>query len=171
MKLDSRIIEGRKPLTCFDCEEAKQFIGEQGYFANSIDEFCNLNDVIDGKLFDVDDSLNIPFNCIDECSDNYYYSFFLPKKWVQNEPEWRPYLIDEWLQEHDFGDMIEFRHKSLKREFTAMFVGQVRETDGAIRIILGANAYDFDELFEHYELVDKTNDGKFVWKPFGVELK
>ena len=62
MKLDSRIIEGRKPLTCFDTDEAKQFIGQEGYFANSIDEFCDLNDVIDGKLFDVDDSTNISFD-------------------------------------------------------------------------------------------------------------
>ena len=61
MKLDSRIIEGKKPLTCFDSEGAKQFIDKDGYFANSIDEFCNLNNVIYGKLFDVDDSTNIPF--------------------------------------------------------------------------------------------------------------
>ena len=171
MELDSRIIEGKRPLSCFDTEEAKQFDGKEGYFANSIDEFCDLNEVIDGKLFDVDDSTNIPFNCSDTVGDDYYYSFFLPKEWVKNEPEWRPYLIDEWLQEHNFGDMIEFRHKSIKRELTAMFTGQIREIDGTMRIILGANAYDFDELFEHYELIDKTNDGKFVWRPFGVEVK
>ena len=32
MKLDKRIIEGKKPLSCIDTDEAKQFIGKQGYF-------------------------------------------------------------------------------------------------------------------------------------------
>ena len=171
MKLDPRIIEGKRPLSCLDTEEAKQFIGKEGYFANSIDEFCNLNDVIDGKLFDVDDSTNMPFDCIDAVSDNYYYSFFLPKEWVKHEPEWRPYLIDEWLQEHNFGDMIEFRHKGSKREFTVMFTGYVQGGNDAIRVVLGDWAENFDNLFEYYELIDKTNDGKFVWKPFGIEVK
>lgn len=172
MKLDPRIIEGKRPLSCFDTEETKQFIGKQGYFANSIDEFCNLNDVIDGKLFDVDDSTNIPFDCIDAVSDNYYYSFFLPKEWVKNEPEWRPYLIDEWLQEHNFGDMIEFRTKTNHVEITAMFIGMDSgPQNGETRIMLGGGAYSFDFLFEHYELIDKTHDGKFVWKPFGIEVK
>ena len=31
MKLDPRIIEGMKPLTCFDAEFAKQFIGKEGF--------------------------------------------------------------------------------------------------------------------------------------------
>ena len=36
MKLDSRIIEGKRPLTCFDTEEAKQFLGKWGYFNNNL---------------------------------------------------------------------------------------------------------------------------------------
>ena len=31
MKLDPRIIKGKKPLTCFDSEYAKQFIGKKGF--------------------------------------------------------------------------------------------------------------------------------------------
>ena len=29
MKLDSRIIEGKRPLSCIDTDEAKQFIGKK----------------------------------------------------------------------------------------------------------------------------------------------
>ena len=36
MKLDSRILEGKKPLDCFDVEEAKQFIGKKGYLPSKI---------------------------------------------------------------------------------------------------------------------------------------
>ena len=44
MKLDSRIIDGKKPLTCFDSDEAKQFIGQEGYFSNDKTDFQDLND-------------------------------------------------------------------------------------------------------------------------------
>ena len=42
MKLDSRIYEGKKPLTPLDDEKAKQFIGEKGYFANALQPFTDL---------------------------------------------------------------------------------------------------------------------------------
>lgn len=102
MKLDPRIIEGKRPLTAFDTEEAKQFIDKEGYFANSIDEFCNLKDVVDGKLFDVDDSTNTPFDCTDELSDNYYYSFFLPKEWIKvNELKCRISSVEQCMADLD----------------------------------------------------------------------
>lgn len=170
MKLDPRIIEGKKPLSCLDTEKAKQFIGKEGYFADRMQVFTKVRRYKKWMLTAIDEKEQYGY-CFQAASGN-YWDYFLPAEWVKEpEPEWRPYLIDEWLQEHNFGDMIEFRHKSLNREFTAMFTGQVRETDGTMRIILGANAYDFDELFEYYELIDKTNDGKFAWKPFGIEVK
>ena len=168
MKLDSRIIEGKRPLSCIDTDEAKQFIGKEGYFAGSLLVYKNIDYFDKWTLTEIKDDAS---QCFKDSRLGEWWDFFLPAEWVKNEPEWRPYLIDEWLQEHNFGDMIEFRHKSIKRELTVMFTGQVREIDGTMRIILGANAYDFDELFEYYELMDKTNDGKFVWRPFGIEVK
>lgn len=167
MKLDSRIIEGKRPLTCFDAEEAKQFIGKKGFVTDELKQFHDLNKVQETVLKNVWPNETYCF-----IASVTGYKYFLPSEWLQKkEPEWRSYLIDEWLQEHNFGDMIEFRHKSIKRELTVMFTGQIREIDGTMRIILGANAYDFDELFEYYELIDKTNDGNFAWKPFGIEVK
>ena len=167
MKLDPRIIEGKRPLTCFDSEFAKQFIGKQGFVAGELTQFCDLNETDETTLKNVYQNETGCF-----VTSMTRYKYFLPAEWViKNEPEWRPYIIDEWLQEHNFGDMIEFRHKSSKREFTVMFTGFVRETDGTMRIILGDWAENFDNLFEYYELIDKTNDGKFVWRPFGIEVK
>lgn len=175
IQFDSRILAGKKPMTVFDTEEAEQFMNKEGYFSNAPTDFEDLSRCMKNTLVDVNhaasnvDGLNFHF-----CAGSKLlrFKFFLPAEWTvsrepEPEPEWRPYLIDEWLQEHNFGDMIEFRHKSIKRELTAMFTGQIREIDGTMRIILGANAYDFDELFEYYELIDKTNDGIFVWRPFG----
>lgn len=39
MKLDPRIIEGKKPLTALDTDVAKQFIGKECYFADNIEDF------------------------------------------------------------------------------------------------------------------------------------
>jgi hypothetical protein len=50
MKLDPRIIENKKPLTCFDAEEAKQFIGKEGYFNNNLSRFCYLNNCVNACL-------------------------------------------------------------------------------------------------------------------------
>lgn len=161
-------------MTCFDTEEAKQFLGKRGYFNNNLSRFCYLKNCTDACLKNIFVQNETCFTTIRDDYPDTDYKYFLPAEWVkeiEHKPEWRPYLIDEWLQEHNFGDMIEFRHKSIKRELTVMFTGQIREIDGTMRIILGAHAYDFDELFEYYELIDKTNDGKFAWKPFGVEVK
>lgn len=42
MKLDPRIIEGKEPLTALDTEEAKQFIGKEGYFADCLAILTNI---------------------------------------------------------------------------------------------------------------------------------
>lgn len=168
MKLDPKIIEGKRPLTCFDTEEAKQFIGKEGYFANCLRVFKTIEYFEKWTLTAIDEKEERCFK--EDATGGDYWNCFLPAEWVK-ETEWRPYLIDEWLQEHNFGDMIEFRSKEDKREFTVMFTGYVRETDGTMRIILGDWAENFENLFEYYELIDKTNDGKFIWRPFGIEVK
>lgn len=169
MKLDKRIIEGKKPLAAFDIEEAKQFIGKEGYFADCLVVFTNIRRNKKSMLTAIDEKAQ---SCFKDDAGGVKWDYFLPAEWVKDpEPEWKPYLIDEWLQEHNFGDVIEFRNKEDKREFTVMFTGFVRETDGTMRIILGDWAENFDNLFEYYELIDKTNDGKFAWRPFGIEVK
>lgn len=50
MKLDPRIIEGRKPLTCFDAEEAEKFVGQKGYVSDDISTFTDLDFCESGKL-------------------------------------------------------------------------------------------------------------------------
>lgn len=174
MKLDPRINNGKKPLTCFDTEEAKQFRGEQGYFSDSVTDFTNLDNISKAILCMVNDNdWNYPFIAPSPVGRARY---FLPEKWTFNlSAGWRPYLIDEWLQEHNFGDVIEFRRKDKQMEFTMMFAGYSQSDCvgdyGTMRIVLGDIAYEFDYLFENYELLDKTSDGKFVWRPFGIEVK
>lgn len=43
MKLDRRIIEGKRPLDCFDVDTARQFIGKKGYFGLHTSQFMDLD--------------------------------------------------------------------------------------------------------------------------------
>ena len=50
MELDKIIKEGKRPLTCFDIEIAKQFIGKKGYFSHYIDNYADLKNTAFGTL-------------------------------------------------------------------------------------------------------------------------
>ena len=43
MKLDKRIFPAKRPLTCFDAEYAKQFIGKKGFVTDELNQFRDLN--------------------------------------------------------------------------------------------------------------------------------
>lgn len=65
MKLDSRIIDGMKPLGVFDTEEAKRFIGKECYFANAESVFSNIDDnpfVAKGILTSIDENSEYAFH-------------------------------------------------------------------------------------------------------------
>ena len=85
MKLDPRIIEGRKPLTCFDAEEAENFVGQKGYASDDISTFTDLDFCEPGKLeYVVKENGNgicYPYSVVTD-SDRKEYAFFLPEAWV-----------------------------------------------------------------------------------------
>ena len=43
MELDKRIKSLSDILTCFDIEDAKQYIGQEGYFSDTLCGFCDLS--------------------------------------------------------------------------------------------------------------------------------
>lgn len=90
MKLDPRIIEGKKPLDCFDIQKAKKFLGAKGYFSPCIDCFSDLKLTHYGTLLDIDDKSSIPYGL----DDDSYYAFFLPAVWVKNTEEQQQFAED-----------------------------------------------------------------------------
>ena len=42
MRLDARIIKGKRPLSCIDVGKAKKFEGTKGYFSDSMGNFGDL---------------------------------------------------------------------------------------------------------------------------------
>ncbi len=76
MKLDSRIEKLSDILTCVDIEEAKQFINQNGYFADHIELFENLADRRYGTLVKVIDDRDEPFYAQ---TGLVHWTYFLPE--------------------------------------------------------------------------------------------
>lgn len=172
MKLDSRILKGKKPLTCFDIEIAKQFIGKKGYFSHYVDNYADLKNTALGTLGGTGDTFHESFCCTEEPFDNYYYEFFLPCEWVNPEEpkkKYRPYTLAEWIGQHTIGDVIRYRCKSQKTELRHLYVGygygigtDIKHTTSGT-LTLGVASYTLDYLLEDYEI--EVNG---EWLPFGV---
>ena len=178
MKLDSRILEGKKPLTCFDVEQAKEFLGKECYFSNckvhykklsSFEKFVNLTDYCIGTLTAIMDLGDRVFDVDQQCKE---FRYCLPCEWVEEkkEPKYRPYTLAEWIDQHEIGEVIHCRNEH-KQEFHVMYTGYVidngeediqdNRTTG--RIMLINMGYLLQELFERYEICING-----IWQPFGV---
>lgn len=178
MKLDSRIIEGKKPLTCFDIEEAKHFIGRKGYFSDNVTYFANLNDDIATLGMVNDSDWNYPFMATGQFSGRARY--FLPKELVQEkepEPVWKPYDLDTLREDKILlGKTVTFRRKTednSARIITAIYNGRSENSDDLddSEILLGGEWFGFQRLFEDYEIFDSVyGDSKICkWRPFGYQ--
>ena len=162
MELDKRIIEGKKPLDCFDIDIAKQFIGKKGFFGAHESQFMNLDTcpkcVVD-ELKEVDNYAACPFTT----SGNHAYRLFLPAEWVKEpEKKYRPYSLTEWINQHEIGDVIHYRSKSEGIEAHIMYMGTYHHKNKGT-IVLGVASYTLDCLFEEFEI--EVNG---EWQPFGV---
>ena len=159
MKLDKRIIKGKRPLTCFDIEEAEKYIGKMCYISDNYDFFCDM-DLTQQKILNGVEDCEVPFHFD---SDN-QAEFCLPCEWVTEEKKYRPYTIEEFCNEGF--EIVVFRNKndeSIERH--VRYNGYIKYDNEVYLIVFGNKTYPLNELFDDYEYLD--DDG--VWKPFGVE--
>lgn len=159
MKLDKRIIKGKRPLTCFDIEEAEKYIGKMCYISDNYDFFCDM-DLTQQKILKGVEDCEVPFHFD---SDN-QAEFCLPCEWVTEEKKYRPYTIEEFCNEGF--EIVVFRNKndeSIERH--VRYNGYIKYDNEVYLIVFGNKTYPLNELFDDYEYLD--DDG--VWKPFGVE--
>ena len=178
MKLDPRIIEGKRPLSCLDTDEAQPFIGKKGYFAQNLKQFADLNYVLLGELLSV-------------TTDEFFcrgldigYNFFMPAEWVREkepEPEWKPYDLDSWRNDNfRIGSAITFRIKPKNEQDsknlpvkTMVYLGREERSNDLDNIIIyiGTIGYSFQYLFENCEIFDDKYEklGCPKWRPFGYQ--
>lgn len=176
MDLDKRILDGKRPLTCFDIEEAKKYVGRECYFTSKFENFENLSKVPHAILHNIDDS-STPFWCYGDDAILCYDRFILPCDWVKEEKPkktYRPFSIEDWKFKHSIGDTIIYRYKGTyhgdPRESEVMYLGYVKPLDritdeaGKGELVLGNDSLGLQNLFDNYEI---WVDGS--WKPFGIE--
>lgn len=162
MKLDPRIKSLTDILTCFDIEEAKQFIGQKGYFS----DFLSLYDCLDDRTYDVltkvDDNSK-PFKA------DLYWRYFIPESRLLEvkKKKYRPYTMQEFKSTFTIGQPIKHREKGMEGyEIYVTLLGYRYKGKASPRIYIGNFTYSLDGLFVSYEWQDPdTGD----WKPFGVE--
>lgn len=92
VNLDSRIYEGKKPLTAFDAEEARQFIGTEGYFATASVPFGDLNYTVRGVLAEIVSDMGAGIFRISD--GDAVYRYFLPEAWVESTEEEQEFAWD-----------------------------------------------------------------------------
>lgn len=166
MKLDSRILKGKKPLDCFDVEEAKQFIGKKGYFCDHRSGFANISNLSEDVLRDITPDDNYCEVYKTNCTS---WEYFLPEEWIKEpeekpEKKYRPYTMKEFLREYSIGESI-FKIRD-KRDpehiYQFLYIGHSNSL-----VYLGGWALSLQDLFNYYESGDGIGDEE-TWQPFGV---
>lgn len=167
MKLDSRILDGKKPLTCFDVENAKQFIGKKGYFTQGIDDYADLKNTVFGTLGSVEDTDRLSFVCTEETFDNYYYEFFIPAEWVKEpKKKYRALTNTEFVDLFDSGKLrsIRLKDNSTKR-LERLIITDIYVQGDYLYAKLNSSdtGYGPAYFFSKCEYFDGKD-----WQPFGV---
>lgn len=107
MKLDKRILPGKRPLGCFETEEAKEFIGKEGYFCRYEHLFSDAKKIgSTSTLVQIKPGETDPFvpQIMIDRDQPFGYEYFLPAEWLKpEEPEnkWRPFTLDEFVKRFD----------------------------------------------------------------------
>lgn len=177
MILDSRIKDGKRPLTCIDIEQAREFVGKECIFS---DFFLNYVDI---EKFNIDnDNEHTGILSIDDNSSDYIfindrnksrYRFILPCEWLPKAPEFEQYTLDTWEHEFELGDVIIFRGKvgteRAGSRYKCIYAGWRQDLLQDAIVFLGLWGFTFKELFELYEI--HRGDGPRDWEPFGRKVE
>lgn len=173
LELDSRIKAGKRPLTCFDTEQAMQFIGKQCYFSDDATDFMDLDKADGDSTFYIAQLQNIwtaEEYCFADNSNDYRY--ILPVEFVKGEGTEsakiikRPFTLKEFLTK--FKIMYPVRYRPITRRDFIIVAGVMgwfgdkgNEEDG---VIIGSRNHTLKDLFDYYEF---EQDGK--WYPFSIQ--
>lgn len=165
MKLDSRILEGKKPLDCFDEDIAKQFIGKKGYVTDFLQDFCNLNKV---KVSELKTVLHTELCCY--LCGSVGKKYFLPLEWVKEpEKKYRPYTKHEFLNKFECGKPINIRRKDDYINFFIETMPSVKIDNlcDDVHVRLFEGIFNLKRLFDEFE----WQKGNGEWVPFGIEVE
>lgn len=145
------------------------FVGEICYFANSIWEFEDLERCDKGTLSKyIEEGYSSLGNfTAEEFEGDDTYVYFIPEKLLKSvEKKYRPYTLNEFVNQFSLGDEIILRPKSDGIICHKLFVEYAEYNDGDDTVFLGSSCYGLTDLYEDCEIY--TGEG---WRPFGVEVE
>lgn len=174
MELDSIIIEGKKPFTCLDIEQAREFEGKLCLFSPLLGNYKNISEYSEYPqytgILTIRDKFDSPMS--EECpyrngNDGYFYEFALPLEWIKEPepPEYEPYSVMEFIKEYPIGSHVHFRPKDGIMEMHRLVDGYNDCKNGAGNLFLSGRWCSMTELYNDYEIYRDGN-----WEPFGKIL-
>lgn len=143
---------------------AGQCVGKDGYFANNFEDFSDLSICHHGTLDLVGENKNNP-SMYRIKETGIFYKYFLPSVCVQEEPKFRPFTLQEFMNKFPMATTITLRHKNDTNYMRCIFIGYLAESNGSMDVCIGGDWYSFKELAEEYEY--RSSSGE--WVAFGVK--
>lgn len=181
MKLDSRILEGKRPLTCIDVEQAREFVGKECIFSDKYENFENLDKYLFvnsdySAILSIDDTPKCGDYVFRNAKNAAHYGLILPLEWVKEpEKKYIPFSLSEWTDRFAIGDTIIMRQSNCTSSghpyttYHYMYEGFCYDSDetwgdsNTGYIMLGGEKYAFDQLLQEYEFLWRG-----TWQPFGM---
>jgi hypothetical protein len=170
----SNLFEKKDVISWANCEEAKKYIGEEGYFRDDYQE--DLVAWYKGILQEIAPSL--PVDCTFEDEKNNVYGLFLPADRVKQarSPHWRPFETAKELKDalgvnELLGAKITYRRKDnplyTYNGIVTKYTRMSSDDNNTIfcSISIGGTVLSLRDLFNEYEWFSD----RFGWQPFGVE--
>lgn len=163
MEFDKKILPGKRPLTCFDLEQGKDFVGKKGYFADYLNQYSNISDL----TIDVLKAVSLDENeCTPYKTNITSWEYFLPSEWVEEKKElkFRPYTMREFNREYAIGEIIfKIRDKrDPEHVYQFLYIGHSNSL-----VYLGGWTLSLEDLFAYFETAEGVGDEE-TWHPFGI---
>lgn len=141
-----------------------KYVGEYGYFSDSIVGFSDLNLCTRSVLANIDEMGGT--DMIFDDGEN-YYRFFLPESLL--EAKYRPLTKDEFIRMFNngiFGQWATLKNIVDNKESCFQIVGYFHAPDDTFAVCFGSHEFTLQTLFDYYRW--KDSDGN--WRVFGVEV-
>ena len=160
--LDKRIRD------CADIQSFKQYddkyIGESGYFSDSLCRFQDLKCCHKYTLISINDDEDAGDFIFESKGGNYRY--FLPEKLLKPiQKDYRPYTLNEFIEEYPLYSHLLLRPKNDSMEMLRLIDGYNKYKNGNGTVFMCGTAFSMSELYNNYEVF---KDDK--WVPFGIEV-
>lgn len=175
MELDKRFKV--LPFCCFGTEKCEKYIGQKGYFANTISYFSDINLCKYGTLGCILDESK-PEEPFYMEENKLSYGYFIPECFVKpKEKNYRPYTLNEFLDKYIVCANIRIRQRDRTCQYFGKLIGYQFPTDpntgkqkgdNDAVVCIGGYNFKLTELFTDYEQYDNMKD---IWVPCGVEVE